>query len=488
MLPPPLPSPSHGPTTLNSHVTATRSRKRLSLNFPIQSADRNSQRRSSIIASSPERLSNPASPDLHPSASTDSNTFLTALAAQERRVLELKEELQKAEGDLDKLKQEWATHEAAKKRNEMRHMEQLRPLAVSSPTKITTKDVDAGNVRKTSKEEERRKAMNIRRPQSHRKVFEGGRHTRALSLLSPSTLGHVKGHIRPDNSRSGRKDQTIRKVSGRSATMTEATSIPMGLASSATLNSKGTKDDIVNTGKQLVGDLKEGLWTFIEDIRQATVGDEAINSTRPRHKRNSSLGRTPARSSSQTGTHVTPTRTILTSRRKPEVSESPGSQLKNSDALIDIEGSSVSNTNASGKLDLSALHNMDDTSTQPLADAYNDDEGWDNWDTPNAKHSSPTMSLDTLDSPRIASPSLCASSPRTSTSFSDDYVRRSKDSSSLINADQLPWPALTKLSPSNLTRTASTLMKEWEASLMTSVEGQTKGRPDLSGEAGTKLD
>jgi len=366
----------------------------------------------------------------------------------------------------------------------MRHVERLRPLPVLSPTKITAGD--AGGERKSSKEEERRKAMNFRRPQSHRKVFEGGKHTRALSLLSPSTLGQAKNHVGFDGSRA-RKDQTIRKASGRSATMTEATSIPIGLPSTAAaLKSKGTKDDLVNTGKQLVGDLKEGLWTFIEDIRQATVGDEAINSARPRHKRKSSLGRSPARSSSQSRTHITPTRTIQLSRRKAGLSESLGSQLKKSDTLIDIEGISVSNTNASGKRDPSNVHHLDGTSEESLADAFVDDEGWDNWDSPSAKHSS--HSLNTQDSSRMASPSLCANSSRTSTSSSDDYAARSKDSSSLANADQLPWPALTKLSPSNLTRTASTLMKEWEASLMTPVEGETKGRPDLPGEAGTKLD
>ena len=413
MPPPPLPSPSHGPTTLNSNVTAMRSLNRLSLNFPIQSVDRNSQRRSSIIVSSPMRISNPSSPELGPSASTDPNAFLTALAAQERRVLELKEELQKAEGDLDKLKQQWATHEAAKKKNEMRHIEQLRPLPVLSPTKSTAGD--AGGERKSSREEERRKAMNPRRPQSHRKVFEGGKHTRALSLLSPSTLGQAKNHVVFNGSLTNRKDQTIRKASGRSATMTEATLIPIGLPSTAAaLNSKGTKDDLVNTGKQLVGDLREGLWTFIEDIRQATVGDEAINSARPRHKRKSSFGKSPARSSSQSRTHNTPTRTIPLSKPKAGLSESLRSRLKMGDTLDDIEGTSVSNTNASGKLDTSNVHYLDGTSEESLVDACVDDEGWDNWDSPSAKHSSPTACLKTQKSSRTASPSLCANSSRTS--------------------------------------------------------------------------
>jgi septal ring factor EnvC (AmiA/AmiB activator) len=58
----------------------------------------------------------------------DSNGFLVALAGQERRVLELKEELQKAEDELKRLKKQWAHHEAHKKKAEIRHVEQLQPL------------------------------------------------------------------------------------------------------------------------------------------------------------------------------------------------------------------------------------------------------------------------------------------------------------------------------------------------------------------------
>ena len=75
----------------------------------------------SAITLKPDRPPSPEKKALY-----DSNTFLTALASQERRVLELKEELQKAETDLEKLKRQWTTHEAAKKRNELRQIEPLQ--------------------------------------------------------------------------------------------------------------------------------------------------------------------------------------------------------------------------------------------------------------------------------------------------------------------------------------------------------------------------
>jgi hypothetical protein len=41
-------------------------------------------------------------------------------------------------------------------------------------------------------------------------------------------------------------------------------------------------------------------------------------------------------------------------------------------------------------------------------------------------------------------------------------------------SENIPWPALTKLTPSKLTRTASNLMDEWEKSLTSSIDGSQK--------------
>ena len=51
------------------------------------------------------------------------------------------------------------------------------------------------------------------------------------------------------------------------------------------------------------------------------------------------------------------------------------------------------------------------------------------------------------------------------TSSADATPRPAKMASALGDRKEIPWPALTKLSPANLKRTASTLMGEWEESL-----------------------
>lgn len=42
-------------------------------------------------------------------------------------------------------------------------------------------------------------------------------------------------------------------------------------------------------------------------------------------------------------------------------------------------------------------------------------------------------------------------------------------------SENIPWPTLTKFTPSGLTRTASNLMDEWEKSLTSSIDGSQKG-------------
>ena len=419
MGPPPfplLPSSSHRPTSSSSNITATTmtaSMKRLSLNFPIQPIDHSRQRPSSIISSSPDKLSSPASPELRPPLTSEPNAFLTALATQERRVLELKEELQKAESDLDKLKKQWAAHEASRKRNEMRHVEQLRPLA--SPTKAG--DLEPEVERKASREEERRRVLNARTKRPQRKVFEGGRHTKTLSLLSPTSMGQRKVRDGLDGATQLLPNEEKREVPTRSATVSGTTRGTRSLNAPSTMvapPSKGTKDDLMNTGKQLVGDLREGLWTFIEDLRQATVGDEAVSATRPKHKRNSSLGRPSSRNSSRTRAQTTPNRGSTQPRRKRDSDSSPATRIKLSNTLVDIDDGATVQRKDLKRSSIPTVSNHDGTTESLEADTVLEDDGWDNWGSPPPKDSSPTISNSPHNSRGNASPSPAGSSPRTS--------------------------------------------------------------------------
>lgn len=117
---------------------AARHTKRLTLNFPINVVP---GLESDPSVTSPESMTpatfSAARPSPLPAAGApvvfddqdDGSSLLTAIASQERKVLELREELQRAEAELDTLKKQWASSEKTKKRTEINHRaEPLLPL------------------------------------------------------------------------------------------------------------------------------------------------------------------------------------------------------------------------------------------------------------------------------------------------------------------------------------------------------------------------
>ncbi|KAL8897770.1 MAG: hypothetical protein Q9192_002423 [Flavoplaca navasiana] len=372
----------------------------------------------STRTSSPTR---PRSPIKRISAVGDSNCFLTALAAQERRVLELSEELKKAEDDLSRLKKQWATHEAIKKRNEFRHREQLQKLGPASrssyeglpmrdekPIAFDPYDTSPTRSKRTEQEEqlgeEQTADLQISTRQTQRRIFAGSRHTRALSLLSKidtTKTDLVLQRPCPQAPHLSQKGNPLK----RSQTMTTRKS------AHRTINKKASDSQpnevFMETGKQLVGDLREGLWTFFEDLRQATVGEEAstdpnrtlrasvetANDTTSQGHRQESDGYTLeplakdklgiSNTSSETPTISTPAQRQptrqLTSKdnRKAEVNKRPSVLLKQ--AMIS-----------------------------------DDEDPWDTWDSPVVTHPAPGGHAESTTSDSVTSSSTRRESPRSS--------------------------------------------------------------------------
>ncbi|CAZ79231.1 unnamed protein product [Tuber melanosporum] len=290
---PPSPSPSASPRTLqhtrsSSIATSAPARKRLSLSFPILPANSNiSPRNASPVTNSPPghtfRASTPGIGDITPD---DPMAFLTALAAQERRVLELKEELGKAETELGKMKRQWAVHEATRKFHDVAApIGRLRPLDTSATCddreKIISPTREQYNARKAT--------LNSLNGTGTRKVLPSQRHQRTLSLLStdrnvykqpfaqPSDLGDESPAS--DKPPSVRRSQTFAQTSMPLPSSVSATPRPLSMNDFSRSAGQKGQEALLRTGKQMAEDFKEGLWTFIEDLRQATVGDEGIHSS-----------------------------------------------------------------------------------------------------------------------------------------------------------------------------------------------------------------
>lgn len=244
---------SPGPRPSRSDSGACRSTNRLTLTLPI--APRTSDRsRPAPMMAAPSSI--PPTPVETPTVSlpADASEFIIAIAAQERRVLELREELSRAEADLASLKRQWAAKEPL-----------FQPGAAHQADAHGSSDrraSDDGAVDLRRSVEMDRKKL-LLQGQNHgtptqgnwRRVLRGG-HARALSLLSPARPGSESHGLGPADSTTAQPANPVvlKRASWQAQSAQSSPSVP-----------------------QIVEDFKLGLRAFVEDIRQVTVGDEPVS-------------------------------------------------------------------------------------------------------------------------------------------------------------------------------------------------------------------
>lgn len=432
-------------------VNPSRPSKRLTLSFPIL-----------LPTSQPDRHQSPSpnhttpadsirnSPRLHMIAAspTDSNTFLTSLAAQERHVLELREELQKAESDLSLLKRQWAQHEAGKKKDELRHIERLQSLPITHPAVMDGHVENGGTpaaVLRASLESGTDRPV-VRK--STQRVFAGSRHTRALSLLSPGAMTNSSTQSGPfEEALSPRVTATDihskHPPLSRSSTRVSAEqSIGFGLTYKRLAERRSmqppAKDVIVNSGKKMASDLREGLWTFFEDIRQATVGEEGINGVETR-----TVGTGRMRRQGPKRLHESE-QSRIRAKNRDQVEEERQKEAATSITRSNTETPppGVKNDKSFWKefgLETTSSKNADivPTCEQPKpgldTSLVDIDDSWDLWDSSVLPHPLPNCS--------------CVAT----------------DEKNQPDNKGLPCPELTKATPSRLSRTVLDMMKDWDS-------------------------
>jgi len=418
--------------------------------------------------------------------STESDYF-TALAAQERRVFELKEELQKAEGHLQRLKKQWANHETAKRRDERQRGHQLRPILPASPKIVDDGDEDGANAW-MYEEMARRKALLSNTRTSHRRVFSGSRRTMALSLLEPvegedSERGNdsdVTSEPRPlKPSPRAREQWRSRELVKKSVGLPRASTTPnLWQAGDYTIDpiawARGDsqspqREAILRTGKQVATDLREGLWTFLEDLRQVAIGDEPrpaqSSSDEPRRQNSKRINREDGEGKSERYTIGRSPRTIGRPSSKQDVDNMLVDDLDvTTPRLVEVPIMKRSprqiGTSSKGK---SARR----PKTPPPATPQ-DSDSWETWESP-APVAPPLRPQDLAASPSISSASASSTASTPNTIISDVLqTSDSTDSTPKLGAASqraaIPWPSLG-LAPDQIRRTASHLMEEWEKSL-----------------------
>ncbi|KAK4122241.1 hypothetical protein N657DRAFT_657103 [Parathielavia appendiculata] len=453
-----------------SASTASRSTNRLSLTLPIVPATAYPSR--PAPASSTTHSFPPTPLDTSSLMSpADSADFITAIAAQERRVLELREELSRTESDLARLKKQWATHEAYKKRGVRRNIEPIPGLGMSA-------DPHDETAIRRSVELDRRKALlgqqnqQVTPERARRRVFTGS-HTRTLSLLSPTKLtgGFSANEDEPESAKAD--------FDNRSAAAAPALQPKRASWASRSTQSTGVK--------QLAEDLKTGLWTFMEDLRQATVGDEPITGQGV-YMRGINGSMRPAAS----GNSLTDQDTIRPPnnprlRLASAFEETP--EASNQDKVAQLHKGGAANSSNNGDEDDGAPRpslQRSKTDSGPTRKRFSwaplpvealDDNDWSNWDSPNI--SSPRWSGTTVNGDIIPSipEKRAADGDEDTLLLTTRYPSPPPASSAAMLSglspnkleDMLPQ-ALNRLTPSKLKKTAADFMKEWERSLSSPVE------------------
>ncbi|KAI1437525.1 hypothetical protein GGR50DRAFT_78060 [Xylaria sp. CBS 124048] len=437
---PPRPTVDTGTRSIRSSSSASRHANRLSLTLPIAPP-----------TSFPSRPTpTPSTPPTPGDASivnspAESDDFIIAIAAQERRVLELREELARAEVELKRLHRQWTVSEACKKRPPNTVIEPPRALAPAINLKTGPWDFPVAS---PSSELERRKAILLAQSQTSprypkRTVIRGG-HTRALSLLSPiRSIGDLSNHDGQDSARSTDSYTTPSTGSNNQTLTKRATWAPLPTAQ----QSAGVK--------QLASDFKQGLWTFVEDLRQAAVGDEAISGTT---HRTAEMG---FRSNKMDGDQnmIRPSATNRTRVSTP--AEGDSSSDPPSRSSTDSPSDRFQKKRVASKPEPKARKHF---SWTPLTfENFNDDD-WSNWDSASAKTSRWSGSTVNGD--------VAAAGPEKS---GENEVTLSRQCSStesgpssaltLCKLEDLPQAILNHIMPINLKNTTSNFLKEWEKSL-----------------------
>jgi hypothetical protein len=434
--------------------------KGLSLNFPILLPSQHPST-TSTSTGSPVPASAHASPNLneiHSPTNRTSADFLTLVAAQERRVLELKETLAQADAELTNLKKQWAIFEANKKREEARQLRRLPvPLdEVPSPAHASREDKEVAVEEERRREERRRRAL-VEMSNGHntttngsglarkgsKRVFEG-RHTRTLSLLSPTTkprsnttplTATIDEVVKDENQPQPEPSQTPSESSNPGTPSLNRTSTFDGLISpdlQVQLNKtyKNLADkrrsypvppgtsEFMKQSRQVVDGVREGLWTFFEDIRQATVGDEAVNGNGDMQRQRSQ--RRPMKKGSKASLKGKSSRGSL--KKDDSFWREFGIETPRKD--IPQATSTEADTKSHGQ-----KSSTDSQNPPSLLEDLNDEE-WDNWESP---------------------------------------VTTKQEVQVPLDSEGLPWPELRKPQTGetkrmSVGRTVSDLMREWDGS------------------------
>ncbi|KAG5916745.1 hypothetical protein E4U42_007523 [Claviceps africana] len=496
MPPPPLPAeqhhapPSQSPVARHAHSSSTsRIPNRLSLTLPIAPPTSDPSRpmpsvssfsSASSSASASAFASAFASASASASASTSSsvpatpldgspapllsnvNDFIIAIAAKERKVMELKEDLTREETELAQLKKQFTTSEVLLKRGTVNQLEPGR----SRTATCTAAEPDAPLSSRSVDLDRRASVVPLLHqpppiPGRTRRVMRGG-HTRALSLLSPAKSD--LGFPALDDQQTTAADD-VRSSATTYRRLSQASHPALPKRASWQPRSQHSSPVV----PQIVEDFKIGLRAFVEDIRQITIGDEPAAGhyqppPPPLHRSSPRAGRCRNGSLSQDAglsTHADSGRGRAVQTQQPVASPESETTPPTSPPTP------LSKRKDAATIDKPKPAKSKHFSWTPLGFDSLDDTDWANWESP-APVKSTRWSGSTINSVVVDDVEGISENAEELTA-SDPIKNKSAVEPPILSPSRLEelFPGVVnKLSPSNIKRTANNLLDEWEKSLM----------------------
>ncbi|KAK9429928.1 hypothetical protein V1505DRAFT_137682 [Lipomyces doorenjongii] len=214
-----------------------------------------------------------------PAIYEDSTDFLTLLATKQRRVLELREELSKAEVDLKELQQQWSAHEDRTRRSVQ--LQAVTGLPNGARNRLSFDGSRPGNSGRKTMSTMLASNPSITTSTDNRR--EGG--TGFGRLLSPS----FPFPSPPKTAPSGRP------FAPRTSSLNDTTSTPASVstATPGAINYPGINeefeydfdnnnnvnipiraDEVIHMGRKLAEGINNHLWNLFDDIKQAAIGED----------------------------------------------------------------------------------------------------------------------------------------------------------------------------------------------------------------------
>ncbi|KAG6008055.1 hypothetical protein E4U21_005068 [Claviceps maximensis] len=440
----------------HSHSSSTsRIPNRLSLTLPIAPPTSDPSRpvpsaSSSASISSPSSL--PPTPQDNSAAPSLSNVndFIIAIAAKERKVMELKEELAREETELTLLKKQFSSSDVLLQRRAACQLDlggssrSATPIAAEPDASLAGQSIESD--RRTSIVP---LSLQGTPTPGRRRVIRGG-HTRALSLLSP-----VKSNLEFSLVDDQTMGENVRCSSTTARRLSQVSNPAVPKRASWQPRSQHSSPVV----PQIVEDLKIGLRAFVEDIRQITIGDEPIIGQYQPVQRS-----TPHSGHCRTGS--------LSQSASTDLSRSRSVQHQHASPAAEALPPTAPPTPLSKRKDAAAIEKPKPAKSKhfswtPLGFDSIDDTDWANWESP-APVKSTRWSGSTINS-GIMDDIKCIPENAEEPAASSPIEKKPTVDTPILSPtkfEELLPNMVNRLSPSNIKRTANNLLDEWEKSLM----------------------